>query len=341
MVYRSKRKPDFNNLLKVLRRERPTRPTLFEFFMNDSVYRELAGDDFTPQGDKEDNWRLSTLAFQNAGYDYANIISTDFSFPAAKRERHSTISLNAGFVITDWESYEKYIWPEPENFDDSRIDKLTPILPEGMQWIVWGPGGVLENVITLVGYDNLCIMTFEEPELVQRIFDDVGRRLLKYYKIALEHAGVGAIISNDDWGFNTQTMLSTEDMRKYVFPWHKKIVAAAHEKNRPVILHSCGNLARVIDDIACDMKYDGKHSYEDNILPVEQAYEAYHDKFAVMGGLDMDFVCRKTPAEIKDRARRMLERTDLRGGYALGTGNSVPEYVPHENYYALISAAEE
>ena len=35
----------------------------------------------------------------------------------------------------------------------------------------------------------------------------------------------------------------------------------------------------------------------------------------------------------------MLERTRARGGYALGTGNSVPEYVPDDKYFAMIRAA--
>jgi uroporphyrinogen decarboxylase len=35
----------------------------------------------------------------------------------------------------------------------------------------------------------------------------------------------------------------------------------------------------------------------------------------------------------------MLERTRGKGGYALGTGNSVPSYVPLANYYAMIAAA--
>jgi len=30
-----------------------------------------------------------------------------------------------------------------------------------------------------------------------------------------------------------------------------------------------------------------------------------------------------------------------RGGYALGTGNSVPEYIPIDNYLAMLSAAYE
>ena len=37
----------------------------------------------------------------------------------------------------------------------------------------------------------------------------------------------------------------------------------------------------------------------------------------------------------------MLERAATRGGYALGTGNSVPEYIPRDKYIALLRAGLE
>jgi len=57
-----------------------------------------------------------------------------------------------------------------------------------------------------------------------------------------------------------------------------------------------------------------------------------------MGGIDLDFVCRATPDAIYQRARWMMERTSEEGAFALGTGNSVPEYVPRENYFAMTRA---
>jgi uroporphyrinogen decarboxylase len=69
------------------------------------------------------------------------------------------------------------------------------------------------------------------------------------------------------------------------------------------------------------------------------AYERWGERIAILGGIDLDFVCRSTPAEVHARSRAMLERSATRGGYALGTGNSVPEYVPVENYFAMITAA--
>ena len=94
-----------------------------------------------------------------------------------------------------------------------------------------------------------------------------------------------------------------------------------------------------MDDLIDDLKFDGKHSYEDKILPVEQAYEKWADRIAILCGMDLDFICRSAPAAITQRSREMLKRAESRGGYALGTGNSVPEYVPQENYLAMIEAA--
>jgi hypothetical protein len=71
-----------------------------------------------------------------------------------------------------------------------------------------GPNGVLENVMLLVGYEGLCYLMADDPELVEEIFNQVGTRLVRYYELALQYDSVGACISNDDWGFNTQTMLS-------------------------------------------------------------------------------------------------------------------------------------
>ena len=128
-------------------------------------------------------------------------------------------------------------------------------------------------------------------------------------------------------------------MRRFVVPWHRKIAEVVHAAGRPTVMHSCGCLDAVMDDIVNVIRHDGKHSYEDAIRPVEQAYEQMVGRIAVIGGLDVDFVCRSQPAEVFERAQAMLERVAGRGGYALGTGNSVPEYVPQENYFAMLAAA--
>ena len=243
-------------------------------------------------------------------------------------------------MIHDWATYEAYAWPDPASARYDLLDELAAALPGGMKLIAYGPSGVLENVTEIFGYETLCLLLADDPELVRCVFDQVGARLLRYYEVVAGHPAVGACIDNDDWGFKSQTALSTRHMREHVFPWHKRIVDAIHAAGKPVILHSCGHFERILDDIS-GIGFDGRHSYEDVILPVEEAYERYRERFAIIGGIDVDFICRGTPEEIYARSKAMLERAEPSGGYALGTGNSVPDYVPDDNYFAMIGAAME
>jgi uroporphyrinogen decarboxylase len=334
------RKPNIENLYKVLRKEKPSRPTLFELFLNWPLYERLANRKLIESSPLE-NLKLVVDAFAAAGYDYATTHGSDFAFQAGKQNRKETVSMNEGFVITDEESFEKYKWPNPSDFDYSRLEKIHSFLPDGLKLMCMGPSGVLENTIALAGYDNLCYMLFDNPELAGAIFNRVGELLFKYYETVLQFDSVGLIMCNDDWGFKTQTFLSPADMRKYVFPWYKKYVGLAHNKNIPAVLHSCGYAGDIMDDVIDDMRFDGKHSFEDAIMPVEDSYEKYHNRIAILGGIDVDFMIQKSEEEITARCKAMLKRAEDRGAYALGTGNSVPEYVPQEKYLAMIKTALE
>jgi uroporphyrinogen decarboxylase len=337
--------PDFENVLKVLRCEVPTRPTLMELFMNGPLYRKAIGPEKTAEIEAREDLPVDLLlrihGFRALGYDYASVPASDFRLRKGEHESKHTRSLNDGALISDRESFERYEWLEPEDCPSDRMARVAADLPDGMKLIAIGPGGVLENVVQLVGYENLCLMIYDDPDLVADIFDAVGDRLVRYYRDAVRYETVGAIWANDDWGFKTQTMLSPEDMRRFVVPWHARIAEVAHAAGKPVAMHSCGRLDSVMDDIIEVIKHDGKHSYEDTITPVEEAYEQLVGRIAVIGGIDVDFVCRSTPDEVFERSRAMIERAAARGGYALGTGNSVPEYVPDENYFAMLAAAWE
>ncbi|MGN1073659.1 MAG: uroporphyrinogen decarboxylase family protein [Eubacteriales bacterium] len=338
MEYGTKREPDFNNILQVLQGKKPSRPTLFEFFMNMDVYRLVAGD--PPSGDDPVQMiAYLARAFAACGYDYVTTGGSDLLFPTGDTERKETKSLNAHACIENREDFERYPWPDPDKADYSRLEKVAPYLPGNMKIMASSPDGLLENVINIVGYDNLCLMLYDDPELVKDIFDRVGSILLRHYEISASFDTVGILMINDDWGFNSQPMLSPAQMREYAFPWHKKMVEVAHKHGKPAVLHSCGQLESVMEDIIEDMKFDGKHSYQDNILPVEDAYRRWGGRIAILGGLDVDFLVRSEPEEITARARRMLEMAEEKGGYALGSGNSIPSYIPPEHYFAMLRAA--
>ena len=50
----------------------------------------------------------------------------------------------------------------------------------------------------------------------------------------------------------------------------------------------------------------------------------------------MDFLCRSSESEIRRRVRDTLGVCMKDGGYCLGTGNTVANYVPLDNYLAMV-----
>ena len=330
------REPDFeNNIKQVFLKKRPARPTLFEFLISDEAEEFLSGyklKDDSP----EERIKRKIKAYYNGGYDYVPFILGDLWFTNGGVETEETYSLNQGAVITDRNSFDEYPWPDMDKVNYGTLDIVKKYLPDGMKILSYCPNGILENVIALCGYENLCFMLADDRELAERIFGEVGTRIERFITETLKDPAVGIAFCNDDWGFNSSTMLSHDDLRKLIYPYYKRLAEKTHEAGKVIGMHSCGNFSGIFSELYDVIGIDGKHSYEDSIMPVEKAYETYGGKIAVLGGIDMNFLSRKSDEEISVRCKKMLEKTEEKGGYALGSGNSIAKFVPLKNYFAMI-----
>jgi uroporphyrinogen decarboxylase len=91
-----------------------------------------------------------------------------------------------------------------------------------------------------------------------------------------------------------------------------------------------------MEDLINDVGIDAKHSFEDTIESVIDAKRLYGDRIALLGGIDVDFLCRSDEKQVRRRVRETLEKCMPGGGYVLGTGNSVANYIPVDNYLAML-----
>jgi uroporphyrinogen decarboxylase len=144
----------------------------------------------------------------------------------------------------------------------------------------------------------------------------------------------------DDLGFRTNTLISPRIIRRHILPQYKRVIGLIRAAGKPFLWHSCGNIFQIMPDVI-DLGIQAKHSNEDIIAPFERWIETYNDRIALIGGIDVDLLCQKTPEEITEIVfeKGMKYRT-MAKGYALGSGNSIPEYVPVEGYLAMIRGAE-
>lgn len=196
--------------------------------------------------------------------------------------------------------------------------------------------GPYEWVSQMMGVIGLSYALVDNVELVDRMFDKIGRLIVSANRQLSTMGCIGALRQGDDLGFKTATFLSPDMLRKYVFPTYKKMAEAAHGQDKPFILHSCGNLEDVYDDLIDHCKIDAKHSFEDVILPVSEFKAKYGDRITALGGLDVDVICRSSEEDLRAYTRMQVEKCFSDGYWALGTGNSLTDYMPVENYLIVL-----
>ena len=145
------------------------------------------------------------------------------------------------------------------------------------------------------------------------------------------------MVLSDDLGFFSSTLVSPDVLRRYVLPHYKRVAETVHEAGKVLVFHSCGNMYKLMDDLIDDVGIDSKHSFEDKILPVEEAYRRWGDRIAILGGVDMDLLGRGTEEAIRARTRAILDACGKNGtGYCLGSGNTAANYIPKRSYLAML-----
>ncbi|MEM5774839.1 MAG: uroporphyrinogen decarboxylase family protein [Anaerolineaceae bacterium] len=342
------RKADFSQLLAVCRREIPERLPFIELFADPEVIGAVLGETYIPYNRQDRQQcqagQLQRIRFcRKVGWDFVwQPVNMDFyqvqlsadDTAALPRSQRRWVDESHG-VIQTWQDFEQYRWPQWASHNDADFEFMAASLPEGMK-MTFTTGGVLEWVMWLMGFVPFSMALYEQPDLVEAMFQRIGDLLAGVVEKAASLPGVGAFFLGDDMGYKTGTFIKPAHMRQYVFPQQKRLAGITHSHGLPFLLHACGNLETIMDDLIDKVGIDAKHSYEDSILPVTEAKRRYGDRIAILGGVDVHFLCTATEDEVRSYTRHVLEECMPGGGYALGTGNSVANYIPVRNYLAML-----
>jgi uroporphyrinogen decarboxylase len=242
---------------------------------------------------------------------------------------------SAGGAISNWEDFERFHWPDPAEADFSQFQWATENVPEDTCLKV-GSSHMLEHPMWIMGMEGFCIGIHEQPDLVAEVCRRCGELNIGLLQRMLQFDRCRIIFGSDDMGFGSGTFVSPAFLREHVLPWHKKAARMAHEAGRLYLLHVCGNVTEIMDDLIDDVKIDAKHSFQDTFESVIDAKRRYGRRVGLVGGADVDFLCRASIPDIRSYTRRMLDACMTGGRYCLGTGNSVANYIPPDHYLAML-----
>ncbi len=238
-------------------------------------------------------------------------------------------------LIMNREDYDAYTWPSTDSVNIMAIDLLAGMMAPEIKVLCFVMG-IFEDLRVLMSFEQMAYKSIDEPELLGEILEHLTVLCEAAVEKAAVHPACGAIFYADDLGHTNSTIVSPKFMRKWVFPLQKRIADACHKHGKPFILHCCGQVDAIMDDLIETVGIDARHSFQDNIEPVEEVYKKYGDRIAILGGVDVDLLSRGTPDQVRARTREILEVCAPGGGYCMGSGNTVPNFAKVENYYAML-----
>jgi uroporphyrinogen decarboxylase len=142
----------------------------------------------------------------------------------------------------------------------------------------------------------------------------------------------------DDIAHTGGLIVHPDVLRAHVFPWNKRIGELVRASGRPYLYHSDGRLYDVIDDLL-ECGFQALHPCEPASMDIARLKREYGGRLCLCGNIDLDSTLTMgTPADVEEEVKMRIRTIAPGGGYCCGASNSVPEYVPFENYVAMIEA---
>lgn len=345
--FREDFQPDYNNILKVLYNQRPDYLPLYEHnidepFISKMLGQELSSENLSPT-ELEDHYRIVTNFWKGLTYDS---MSYEAGICPILPDHGAILGGRPGPIQTR-EDFDKYPWDEiPELFKKQykpHLDALVKTMPAGMKAYGGCGYGIFETSEDLVGYEQLCIMQFLDPDLFRDLFVKIGDMYMVLWSWVLDNYKDLFVFCRmgDDLGYRTSTMLDPDTIRQHILPQHKRVIDLVHSYGKKFLLHSCGNIFVIMDDILAN-GIDAKHSNEDQIAPFTEWIEKYNDKIGLFGGFDMnELILNPYDTVYKKVLEEGTHFRNICNGYGLGSGNSIPDYMSVEGYMGMIDAVNE
>lgn len=342
--------PDYRHIVNAAWNRPAERLPIYEQHFDSGIAEKLTG--LTPHAlafskdmkESREGMRQFWQFYRELGFD---VCCLDF-FPGPEVfEGCGALGGHVDGCIKDRDDFERYPWDAvPQRFFDHYgpyIRNFAEMRQPGMMAIGGAGRGPFEAVQDLVGYVDLCYIRADDEELYRDLFKTMGDVLVKIWeRFMAEYRDAFCIMRFcDDMGIKHQTLLPPDDLRELVIPTYRRITDIVHSYGRPFILHSCGNVNAIMDDLIDVAKIDGKHSNEDIIAPFADVVHEYGHRIGNFGGIDVGVMTSESPEIIRKMTLECLEAVQGYGGVAISSGSSVPDYVPPENYFAMNEAVRD
>jgi len=318
-----------------------------EFLYSRSFYREILG--YIPEYyNTEDVVRCSI----KVGYDFVTVTLGGFSGMTNQENtadeytdewgigyRKSDLTWPADAPVkyplknrNDWNNYD---FPDPDMGDRaSDIVIARKMVRDSGMAVVGTIRGPFTPAWLLFGITDFSMLIYDDPELIHEVMGKCSDFFLRGAELMV-NKGADAILFADDYGFNSASLISPSHFRKFVLPYLYKYKKRLGELGVPLIMHSDGNIAALLDMII-DAGISGYNPVEKSAgMDMKELRERYRSNILLWGNIDnKTTLVNGTVEDVKIEVKECI-RSAIGGGHILSSDHSIHDDSKNENVLAL------
>jgi hypothetical protein len=178
-----------------------------------------------------------------------------------------------------------------------------------------------ERMHMLHGFENCLMALMDDEPGIHRLAD----RIVDWCLEVMDHMGrstgdsLDAFYFTDDWGTETNLMISPELFRAFFFPRYQRLFQAAHDRGWKVWMHSCGRINGAIP-MLIEAGVDVLNLQQPRTNGIEELGAQFAGKVAFETLCDIQKTLPAgNPEEIWEEARCLMEHWGTpEGGFILG-----------------------
>jgi corrinoid protein of di/trimethylamine methyltransferase len=189
----------------------------------------------------------------------------------------------------------------------------------------------------MIGLEDTMKLVYQDRDFIEELLEISTEYLVRFCHAAVDN-GVDFIWTADDVAFKTGMFLPPKLMREIWVPRLKRIHEPALNAGKPVMFHSDGNINDLMP-MLLDAGVDCVHPLDPYGVDYRELKKKFGGAVCMAGNIDIEYpLTHGTPEEVREDVRKHMEVMKPGGGYVCGSSHSIVNYIPHENFIAMLNA---
>ncbi len=210
------------------------------------------------------------------------------------------------------EDVERFDWPDPSRYLDREESKRRAQAADphyARMGVLWSAH--FQDACSAFGMEHALMVMLANPGMFQAVIDRITEFYLKANEIFFESTkgNLDLVLIGNDFGSQMGLIVDPGLLRRFVFPGTQKLIDQAKAYGLKVMVHSCGSIFPIIDDIiglGADIIHPIQALAHD--MDAGRLKSRFDKRVAFCGGVDAQYLMVKgSPEDVSSQVTKLVE----------------------------------